>query len=103
MGLPTRYPLLALIGPLGNPDQRGAKFRQEFEVRIHRDEPKPVLKGQRGDPEVGIGENPPRPLGLAAQPSVDQGGGSTGFESTSNPSRNSSDRVNASGATPASI
>jgi len=49
-------------------------------VRIHRDEPKPVLKGQRGDPEVGIGENPPRPLGLAAQPRVDAGGGGTGRE-----------------------
>ena len=54
-GLAARDALLALIGPIGDPDQRGAKFRQEFKVRIHRDEPEPVLKGQRGDPEVGIG------------------------------------------------
>ena len=54
-GLAARDALLTLIGPLGNPDQRGAKFRQEFKVRIHRDEPEPVLEGKSSDPEVGIG------------------------------------------------
>ena len=53
--LPARDALLTLIGPIGNPDQRGAKFRQVFKVHIHRDEPEPVLEGKSGDPEVGIG------------------------------------------------
>jgi len=49
------YSLFDLIGPVGNPNQRGSKFRQEFKMRIHRDQPEPVLKGKRGNPEVGIG------------------------------------------------
>jgi hypothetical protein len=54
-GLAARDALLALIGPIGDPDQRGAKFRQVFKVHIHRNEPEPVLEGKSGNPEVGIG------------------------------------------------
>ena len=54
-GLAARDALLALIGPIGDPDQRGSKFRQEFKMRIHCDQPEPVLEGKSGNPEVGIG------------------------------------------------